>query len=299
MPGRQIKADTATALLTEVFPLAEDDYREDTPIIISAAVVADTERLFTSVTQAYREALVGCAIARIVDPQIDIRLPATEHGDDSFSGRSLADYVVTPFLREKAIPVSASPYLSSLRGGARFVKGGEPRIQRDQGGFDALVEVVDYLRQLASDAAKEYLKYLLRRFIQLRESGNIILKKIAKPNLEQLRRLINGLLTIRSGGRIPAFLATAMFQTISECHHLGWIVDFQGINVADRVSGAVGDITIRKDDTIILGIEVTERPIDGGRVTLVFDQKVSPTGLEDYLFVSTVQPEESALDAAR
>lgn len=299
MPGRQIKPETATALLAEAFPLAEDDYREDVPITIPAQIVAHTERLFSSVTQAYREALVGCAIARVLDPLIDVRLPATEHGENSFSGRSLADYVVTPFFRDKAIPVSASPYLSSLRGGARFVQGGQPRIQRDQPGYDALVEVVGYLKDLQTNDAKAFLRYLLRRFVQLRESVNITLKRIAKPNLDQLRRLITGLLTIRSGGRIPAFLATAMFQTISECHHLGWVVDFQGINVADRVSGAVGDITIRKDDAIILGIEVTERPINGGRVTLVFDQKVSPAGLEDYLFVTTVQPEESALTAAR
>lgn len=297
--ARQIRPVDATALLAEVFPLAENDYRDNAPIGLPAAVVTATERLFASETQAYREAMIGCAVARVTDSEIDIRLPATDLGENSFSGRSLADHVVTPFMRERAVPISASPYLSSLRGGARFVAGGQPRIQRDQAGFDALVAIVDHLRNLDTDDAKTYLRFLLRRFVQLRESVNITLKRIGKPNLDQLRRLIEGLLTIHSGGRLPAFLATAMFQTISKCHDLAWQVDFQGINVADSASGAVGDITIRKAGTIILGIEVTERSIDGGRVRLVFDQKVSTSGLDDYLFISTARPDESALTAAR
>ncbi len=162
-----------------------------------------------------------------------------------------------------------------------------------------MAEVIDYLRGLDADAASGYLRYLLHCFIQLRESGTIALKKIAKPNLEQLSNLIAGLLTVRSGGRIPALLATSMFQTIGECHSLGWAVEYQGINVADKASGAVGDITISKDGALILGVEVTERSIDQARVRATFDQKVSPSGLADYLFITTAKPDNDALAAAR
>lgn len=298
MPHR-IKISEAIELLRESFELAEEDYQEKAATVFPEDVVKATGRLFTSETQAYREALVGCAIARVVNQEIDIRLPATADGENAFSGRSLADNVITPFLRERAIPISASPYLSALRGGAKFMKGGEPRIQRDQAGFDALVSAVDYLRTLPTGEAKNYLRYLLRQFVELRESCSITLKRIAKPHLEQLARLIEGMLTVKSGGRIPAILATALFQTISECHDLGWEIEFQGINVADKFSGAVGDITIRKGGAIILGVEVTERPIDQARVTLTFNQKISPSGLTDYLFVTTAKPEKEAIDAAR
>ncbi len=295
----QIRTNEAVEILRESFQLAEDDHRERAAANVPEAIAETTKRLFTSVTQAYREALVGCAIARVIDQDIDIRLPATADGEHAFSGRSLADNVVTPFLRDRAIAISASPYLSALRGGAKFVKGGAPRIQRDKEGFDALVAVVDYLRALGVDEAKTYLCYLLRQFIELREAGVIALKKIAKPNLDQLGNLVAGLLTVKSGGRIPALLATALFQTVSECHSLDWDVQFQGINVADKASGAVGDITILKAGTIVLGVEVTERPIDQARVTLTFNQKVSPSGVADYLFITTAKPEKEALEAAR
>jgi hypothetical protein len=89
-----------------------------------------------------------------------------------------------------------------------------------------------------------------------------------------------------------------MFQTVSECHSLGWEVEFQGINVADKASGAVGDITIRKAGAIVLGVEVTERRIDQSRVASTFNQKISPNGLADYLFITTVKPDDEAVAAA-
>lgn len=207
--ARQINNEAARELLAEVFPLAEDDFRSDAAIQIPDEIATATERLFTSVTQAYREALVGCAIARILDPLIDIRYPSTEDGENSFSGRSVGENAVTPFLRDRKIPISVSPYLSSLRGGAKFIEGGEPRIQRDKPGFAALVAVVNYLRELDEASTRDYLRYLLRRFILLRESSNIALKRIAKPNLEQLDVLIGGLLSVKSGGRFPAYLSLA------------------------------------------------------------------------------------------
>jgi hypothetical protein len=297
--GRPVDTDTAKALLSETFELAESDHRDGTLVTVPLAVVEATEKLFLSETQAYRDALPSCVIARIIDPEIDIRLPATAYGENAFSGRSLAEKVVTPFLRDRSVPTSVAPFLSAVRGGAKFMKGGEPRIQRDKDGFAALVEIVDYLRELDAEAVRNYLRYLLGRFIVLRESHNITLKRISKPNLEQLSHLIAGMLIVKSGGRIPALLATAMFQTISECHALGWEVEFQGINVADKASGAVGDISIRKGGAVVLGVEVTERPIDQARVTLTFDEKVSPSGLTDYLFITTASPEDGALAAAR
>lgn len=297
--ARQIDAEKARDLLAEAFSQAEEQFREGKVETIDPAIVNATDRLFTSVTQAYREALIGCVIARIYDPNIDIHLPATEHGDDSFSGRSLADNVITPFLRSKAVPISASPYLSSLRGGAKFIRDGQPRIQRDQEGFDRLVEIVDYVANHDPHVAQIYLTFLLRKFVQLREAAQVPLKRIAKPNLEQFSALISGLLAVKSGGRFASFLAIAVFRTVSKAHDLGWEVEWQGINVADKASGAVGDITIKKNNDIILGVEVTERSIDNNRVTLVFDQKVSPNSLNDYLFITTEQPSESALLAAR
>ena len=141
-----INAESAREILDAALIAAEEAFHSGERRPVAAPVISEcTEKLFASSTQAYREALVGCTVARIVDDRIDIRLPATESGDNAFSGRSLADNVITPFLRLHSIPASGGPYLSSLRGGAKFIPGGAPRIQRDAQGFDSLVSIVQYL----------------------------------------------------------------------------------------------------------------------------------------------------------
>jgi len=294
-----IPIDQAKAILEDALAAAEHSFRSGDHLEAPPQeIIASTERLFTSSTQAYRDALIGCALARCYSAQIDIRLPSTEADDNSFSGRSLADSVVTPFLRQHAIPASTSPYLSSLRGGAKFIEGGAPRIQRDAAGFQALVDVVAYLGKSPQQHSVEYLRYLLRRFVQLRETSDLHLLSIAKPNLLQLNKLIDGLVSVKSGGKLSAMLATAMFQTLADCYQLAWEVEFQGINVADKASGAVGDITVKTEGRVILGVEVTERLVDKNRVVNTFQQKIAPVQLDDYLFITTIAPDPEALQAA-
>src|SRR5208337_4408341 len=96
--GRPVDIDVAKAMLAETFELAESDQRDGVTASVPSEIVKATERLFFSKTQAYRDALPSCVIARIIDPQIDIRLPATEYGENAFSGRSVSEKVVTPFL---------------------------------------------------------------------------------------------------------------------------------------------------------------------------------------------------------
>ena len=69
--------------------------------------------LFASETQAHREVLVGCAIARLQDRTINIRHTYMKHGSDAFNGRSLDGRVVNQFLRENRIPCTKGPYLSA------------------------------------------------------------------------------------------------------------------------------------------------------------------------------------------
>lgn len=117
--GRPVDTEIAQTLLLETFELAEADHRDGVQVTIPPAIIEATEKLFLSETQAYRDALPSCAIARIIDPEIDIRLPATAYGENAFSGRSLSEKVVTPFLRDRSVPTSASPFLSAVRGGGQ------------------------------------------------------------------------------------------------------------------------------------------------------------------------------------
>ena len=192
------------------------------------------------------------------------------------------------------------PFLSAFRRNVQFVAE-TARGLRDQAGYSAFLNYVSALETAAdSQEIREKLSYLLYRFVALRDSSNVSLSRIHRLSLEQYEILIGELLGTPSGGILPVLLSVALFETLKKRFDLGWRVEWQGINVADRASGAGGDITIRKDDSIVLAIEVTERPINRARVISTFRTKISPQSIEDYLFLFTsTPPSEDALAAAR
>lgn len=114
-----------------------------------------------------------------------------------------------------------------------------------------------------------------------------VVARINRLSVEQWDDITARLLHTPSGGLLPLLLTVAMLQTISECFELNWNIEWQGINVADKASGASGDITVSRNGQIQLAIEITERPIDRARVISIFNTKISPLAVEDYIFAFT------------
>jgi hypothetical protein len=240
--GRSLDYDSARQLLEEVFSEAEADFTVCSPAAVPAEIANATARLFESSTQAFREALVGCALAHLLDPGIDIRLPYMNQGDNAFNGRTLDEKVVNPFLHDRAVPCSKGPYLSSLRRNIRF----EPetaRGLRDRKAYEAFLVFVDGLLSADPGRTRQYLRYLLHAFVALRDAANVPLARIHRLSLEQYDVLISALLQVPSGGLMPVLLSVAMFETLKNGFNLAWEIEWQGINVADRASGVGGDIT--------------------------------------------------------
>lgn len=291
--------DKATTLLVELFSQAEQDFQIGRIPEVPVSIAQATDALFASSTQSYREVLLGCGLARILDPSVNLRHPYVNQGEDSFNGRTLDERVVNPFLQDRMIPCSKGPYLASFRRNVKFVPE-TARGLRDKSGYDALLIFLAALEKATIVEAKQLLRYLLYRFVELRNASRVPLSKISRVSLEQYDVLIRELLQAQSGGLIPVLLVVAMLRTVNSCFRLNWNIEFQGINVSDKASGAGGDITVIKDGETLLAIEVTERPIEKSRVVSTFNTKVIRAGIQDYLFVySNSTPTEEARTAAR
>ena len=253
-------------------------------------------RLFESSTQAYREVLLGCVLAKLQDSSIDITKPYVKQGGGAYNGRTLDERVIDPFFQEHRIPSSKGPFLSVFRRSVTFTpetRGGV----RDKEGFDAFLRCVELLSRNPSDALP-YLRHLIWRFVELREDSDVPLTRIQRFSLPQYDILILKLLDAPSGGRFPVFLIVSAFRAISAHFRLDWTIEFQGINVADRASGAGGDITIHSAEVLLLSAEVTERTVGRDRVASTFNTKIGPAGIEDYLFFVSQPPDETAIQQA-
>jgi hypothetical protein len=297
--SRSIDYDKTRELLEKLFSAAEDAFREGKVPSISATFNNLIDILFSSKTQSFREVALGCGLVRLFDKKANLRLPYINQGENAYNGRTLDERVVNPFLHDKQIPSSKGPYLATFRRSIRF----EPATRegmRDKEGYDAFLGILVSFEKAKDDSEIcELLMYLLYRFVVLRDESIIALAHINRLNLDQYDKLITQLLETPSGGLIPVLLTVALLQTIQKCFKLDWTIECQGINVADRASGAGGDVTVRKKGELYFAIEITERPIDRSRVVSTFNTKISPGGISDYIFIFTnVQPSSEAKEYA-
>jgi|SRR5271157_2493078 len=274
-------------LLDDQFGQVEAEFTAGGTVPIAPEISEALRLVFQSTTQAYREVLLGCVIARIQDKNINIRLPYINLGEGAFNGRTLDERVVNPFLQQNRIPSSRAPYLSAFRRSVRFDEATRQGL-RDQVGYDAFLELIAIIESEESDEVlNSLLRSVLFSFLQLREISLVSLARPQRLSLEQYERLISGILRIPSGGRVPVLLVVSAFQAFSERFRLNWDIAFQGINVADSASGVTGDITVANSDgDVLLAVEVTERPIDRSRVEATFNTKIVQNAITDYVFLT-------------
>lgn len=251
--------------------------------------------IFATTVQAYRETLLGCAIARLQDRALNIRLPYINQGADAFNGRTLDERAVNPFFQEHRIPSSRGPYLAAFRRSVRFDASPREGL-RDKIGYDAFLELIEYLETTDDEAdLRAFIAYLLYKFAKLREAADVPLSRLQRISLEQYDTLITSLLNTPSGGRLPVVIVVAALRTIKDFFGVEWDIGYQGINVADAQTGVGGDVTITQGGRIVFAAEVTERPIERARVVATFNTKIAPNAIEDYLFF--VRPKTLAEDA--
>lgn len=297
---REFDYEKARRCLVDLFTEAEKNFLDKAPPVIETSLREAADALFSSETQSFREGLLGCGLARLIDRSVNIRHPYKDQGEDSFNGRTLDEKVVNPFLHDRLVPCSNGPYLAVFRRGFMFIEN-PPHKVRDKSGYAAFLKFITRFERTTDESQlRELLRYLLFRFVGLRNASDVSLAKISRISLDQYSELIRKLIETPSGGLIPVLLTTAMFSTIKDCFSLDWEIESQGINVADKASRAGGDITIKSKKQIVLAIEVTERPIDKSRVVSTFNTKISRHGIEDYLFLFTSNsPTNDARTAAR
>jgi len=279
-----IDLNTARDILERAFAGSVSDHLEGRTPHSNKVLEQSYDLLFESKTQAYREVLLGCILARLVNRKVDVRLPYVQQGELAYSGRTLDEKVINPFLRKMKIPSSKGPFLSVFRRSVTFTEETRGGL-RDQAAFDAMLKVLEYVRRATQKKLHGILHYHLYRFLMLRETSQIETIRPRRLSLPQFEDIISSLIATPSGGRFPVFFVAATFSAIRERFGLDWDVRVQGINVADTAAGAGGDVTIMEDGHTILAVEVTERRVEKSRVVATFDTKIAPSGIEDYLFI--------------
>lgn len=169
--------EQAKSDLRVLFERAEEAYLAGAPPGVSEAVEGAAAELFSSNTQSYREVLVGCALARLQNDDVDIRKPYLNQGDSAFSGRTLDEQVVNPFFQDRRVPSSKGPYLAVFRRNVSLTRETRAGL-RDKVAYDAMLTVLDALERAGSDEeVRSLTQFLLYHFVALRDAATIPLSQ--------------------------------------------------------------------------------------------------------------------------
>lgn len=290
-----IDYDSASELLNALFDAAEADLltQESRPQV--PEIDTELNIVFSSGTQAYREALLGCFLAKLNDPATNVRKPYVSQGDDAFNGRTLDERVVNPTLQQRRVPSSRGPFLSVFRRSVEFTEATRDGV-RDKVGYDAFLQAISFVESATDDDREALIQAtytVVYRFLELREASNVPLTRIQRMSLGQISSLISRLMDTPSGGRFPMYVVVAVLQAVNEHLGLNWEIQWEGINVADAVSGLGGDIVVSSGDRIFLVAEVTEREVGQNRVVATFNNKIGPNQIEDYLFFTRSKDQQA------
>ena len=133
--------EKAAKIDTDLFAEAEAAYQENTIPEVNSDIQEAVDQVFSSTTQSYREVLLGCGRARILDRSVNIRYPYMNQSRDAFNGRTLGERVVNPFLQNRVLPCSKGPYLATFRRNVKFIPETEFGL-RDKVGYRAFLNYI-------------------------------------------------------------------------------------------------------------------------------------------------------------
>lgn len=251
--------------------------------------------------------LLACLLAKVHRPEVDVRKPYTEIGDDdAFSGRTYDEQYITAFIDQHELPCNQTTAFltpafrnrnATLTPDLNLV-GRPPKLYQTV--LQLLTDVYEG-KVLAEDMLAEVIRCLIvvREEKRLRMQTLLAQLKTARDatplSSEAIVTLIQQHLSSPRSSRLPVLVVAAAYEAAES--RLGErILPLQSHTAADKQTGALGDleITLIDDDNIVTSYEMKARRVTKDDINHAL-QKINESGkqIDNYLFITTdvIDPE--------
>lgn len=257
--------------------------------------------------------LVACALAKTHNPTIDIRKPYTEiAGTGSYSGRVYDERYVDTFVNQYKLPlnkttafltpafrtwISTEPILPDAAVRAR-----KNEISTYRAAFQTLADIED-----RKATAEEVLVELIRQLLLIKSERQLQLD-ILRPTgtsqtlpAERIVTLIQQHMSSPRSSRLPVLVVAAAYTT-AERYLQERVLPFEGHNVADDQSGAIGDleITLLSDSNIVTCYEMKKKRITINDIENAVEKVLGRNpNIDNYIFITTEPITPEVFDYAK
>ena len=245
--------------------------------------------------------LVACTLAKVHNPQVDIRKPYTKiSGDDTYSGRRYDERYVTDFVNDHRLPLGpTTAFLTPAFRNRNIVltpdvvmEGNDPQL------YTMTLHVLDAVYREAV-TADDVLTETLRWLLIVRDEKQLQLQSLlaglqatqgARPlSVEAIVTLIEQHLKTPHASRLPVLIVTAAYKAAE--HRLGErVLTLQSHNAADEQTGALGDveITLVDDDQVVTSYEMKFKRVLRADIERAVQKVQQATKrVDNYIFITT------------
>jgi DNA adenine methylase len=261
--------------------------------------------------------LMSCLLAKIDNPQVDVRKPYTEIGTpDAFSGRTYDERYIAPFIIEHQLPCNlTTAYLTPA------LRNRNMPLTPDMNLVGRPPIIYQYVLYLLTDvyeqriSADDALAETVRCLIVLRDEQRARMESLlaqfqigdetAPVSAEGIVTLVEQHLRLPRTSRLPVLVVTAAYQTAAA--NLGeHALTLYAHNAADRQTGALGDVEIAllTDDEIITCYEMkdkrlTRNDLDSALAKLATFSQTHNRRPDNYIFITTEVIDQDVLEHAK
>ena len=245
--------------------------------------------------------LMAALLAKIHQPEIDIRKPYTEIGtSDAYSGRTYDESYITDFIMKHNLPCNhTTAFLTPALRNRNItltpdinLVGRPPKVYEDT--LQLLTEV--HTGQVSAEAL---LAETLRSLILYRDYKRLRLKVLLEGlntsgnsiplSAEAIVTLIQQHLATPHSSRLPVLVVAAAYGSAEK--YLGErFLPLHSHNAADRQTGALGDleVTLINESRVVTSYEMKTRRVTQDDIDLAL-QKIVTHGarIDNYIFITT------------
>lgn len=256
--------------------------------------------------------LLACLLAKIHNPEVDIRKPYTEIRDsDSYSGRTYDERYISPLIAEYNLPCNpTTAFLTPALRNRNIAL--TPDVELEGRPKELYKNVLQLLtdvhtnRVSAENLIVETIRCLLifrsekQQRMQSLLAGLKSSEAVIPLSAEAIVTLIQQHLNCRGSSRLPVLVVAAAYQAAEK--HLGeQVLPLQAHTAADKQTGALGDleITLINDDDVITSYEMKMKRVTNLDIDRAL-QKMGNSGkrIDNYIFITTDVIEKDVKDYA-
>jgi hypothetical protein len=282
------------------------------PLIHDFRAVSDVEFICRCSNQAGTRFLLACLVAKLSNPELDIRKPYTEIGGAGiYSGRHYDETYIAPFVFKHSLPVNpTTSFLTpAFRTNKNTIEPGVQLIGRPRKLYAVIIDLITaiYDHRLK---AEEVLAEIIRWLLIIREERKQRIKTLfaslkgtaqdsALP-AESIVTLIVQHMALPRSARLPMLVVAAAYHAAQE-HLSERHLPLHGHNTADKQTGALGDveITLKTENNVVTVYEMKAKRVLLEDIDIAIQKlATTPQGVDNYIFITTDQIDEGVKDYA-